>query len=132
MAGAVLDVQKKDLPHGLKLQLRRVCFASSRRESQNNLKWAQDLEMILHARYGLAVATAVLLFPFPMLLRAQRNALLPEPQKVQYGAGSLRLERASIEIAGNVAAEDQFAAETLAAGLRRLTGQDVSLAPIKS
>jgi hexosaminidase len=88
--------------------------------------------MILHARYGLAIATAVLLFPFPLLLRAQRNALLPEPQNIQYGAGSLPLERASIEIAGTVAAEDQFAAETLAAGLKRLTGQDVSLAPGES
>src|ERR1051326_224883 len=49
------------------------------------------------------------------------NALLPEPQEIHYGNGTLPLKGLSIRFASSPDAEDQFAAEQLASGLSAFT-----------
>ena len=48
---------------------------------------------------------------------ADHNALLPRPQQVQYGSGTLALQGLSIQFASPPSAEDLFAAEQLASRL---------------
>src|SRR5579864_5721004 len=46
---------------------------------------------------------------------AAHAPLLPRPQEIQYGSGSLPLQELTIRVAGDAAAEDRFAAHELAA-----------------
>jgi hexosaminidase len=48
---------------------------------------------------------------------ADHNALLPRPQQVQYGSGTLALQGLSVRFASPPSTEDRFAAERLASGL---------------
>jgi hexosaminidase len=66
----------------------------------------------------------LLVFP-PSSLAADHNALLPLPQQVKYGNGYLNLEGIKIALPAQGAPEDQFASETLAAGLRKAIGYDI-------
>lgn len=60
------------------------------------------------------------------LIWAAHNPLLPQPQSVQYGGGVLKLDDVGISLPAQVTPEDRFAAEILASGIRRITGQAVS------
>ncbi len=59
---------------------------------------------------------------------AGHNALLPRPQQVQYGNGSLTLSHLTIRFAAAPSAEDQFAAQQLAARLSAITGGKIEIA----
>src|SRR5437016_4005844 len=48
---------------------------------------------------------------------ADHNALLPRPQQVQYGSGTLALRGLSIQFKSSPSADDRFAAEQLASRL---------------
>ena len=85
--------------------------------------------MVSTARHVLSLYAALFLMICPTALRAEHNVLLPAPQRVQYGDGSLSLSGVSIALPTEFSAEDQFAADTLVNGLRSLTGHDVPLAP---
>ncbi|HET8637852.1 MAG TPA: beta-N-acetylhexosaminidase, partial [Acidobacteriaceae bacterium] len=52
----------------------------------------------------------------------QRPQLLPEPQSVEYGAGSIAIQGLVINVGPQPTAEDQFAANELARGLEQKTG----------
>jgi hypothetical protein len=58
---------------------------------------------------------------------AEHNPLLPQPQQVRYGTGSLRLPGLSIRVASEANAEDRFAAEQLAAALSSRAGTSIPL-----
>jgi hypothetical protein len=53
---------------------------------------------------------------------AQRPQLLPEPQSVEYGAGSLPIQGLVIDVGSQPTAEDRFAANELVRGLEEKTG----------
>lgn len=53
---------------------------------------------------------------------AQHSPLIPKPQRVKYGSGSLPVAGLAIRIAGDAADEDRFAASQLAAGILERTG----------
>ena len=53
----------------------------------------------------------------PALLWAGHNALVPQPQKIRYGQASLALDGLSVCLSSPAAAEDRFAAQTLAQAL---------------
>jgi hexosaminidase len=75
---------------------------------------------LLLAAVGLAwFSTAVV---------AQHSPLLPRPQRVEYGTGSLALSELAIQIQPETATEDRFAASQLAAGILERSGISV---PIK-
>ncbi len=59
---------------------------------------------------------------------AEHRPLLPRPQQVQYGSGSVALHDMQIEFAAAPDAEDQFAAGQLQQWLQGETGQQVSIA----
>jgi hypothetical protein len=77
-------------------------------------------KMGANAYRGLGACSALLLMIWPATARADHNVLLPQPQKVQYGSGSLNLDVVSIS---------QFTAHTLEDGLRRFTGRKIPLVP---
>src|ERR1035438_8147321 len=52
---------------------------------------------------------------------AAHNALLPRPQQVQYGRGTLALRGLSIRFTSQPSAEDRFAAEQLASRLSAIS-----------
>jgi hypothetical protein len=58
---------------------------------------------------------------------ADHNALLPRPQEVHYGTGSLAVQGLSIRFASSPSAEDQFAAEELATQLSALSQTKVEI-----
>ena len=58
----------------------------------------------------------------------EHRPLLPRPQQVQYGSGSVTLRDMQIEFAAPPDAEDQFAAEQLQQWLQSETGRRVSIA----
>ncbi len=64
----------------------------------------------------------------PAAIGADHNAILPHPQSVQYGSGSLPVNGLSIQFASNPSAEDRFAAEQLSSGLSAI-GQ--TLVPVR-
>lgn len=70
---------------------------------------------------------ALLLFPCAIhLAYADHNPMLPRPQQVQYGFGSVSLAGVSIVIGSTPTAEDRFAAEELSTYLKgSLGGQPV-------
>jgi len=84
--------------------------------------------MIAIFRRFLSASPPILIGLYPGLLWADHNALLPQPQKIQYGNSSLRLTSVSIAVSSQMTAEDQFAETELRNGLERLTGRDVPLA----
>ncbi len=51
--------------------------------------------------------------------------LLPEPQRVQYGSGVLKLEGIGVTLSGQAAPEDRFASQVLAVELQTITGHTV-------
>ncbi len=61
----------------------------------------------------------------PARLSAEHNRLLPQPQQVRFGAGSLALRDVTISFASIPEAEDLFAADELASALGSLTGASV-------
>ena len=63
----------------------------------------------------------------PSARAADHNPLLPRPQEVRYGNGSLRLRGLSIRVASEANAEDRFAAEQLAAALKSYSGTSISI-----
>ncbi len=63
----------------------------------------------------------------PSTRAADHNPLLPRPQEVRYGNGSLRLQGLSIRIASDASAEDRFAAEQLAAALSSRSGTSIPI-----
>jgi hypothetical protein len=63
---------------------------------------------------------------------ADHSPLLPRPQQVHYGSGTLALQGLSIRFKSSPSAEDQFAAEQLAAGLSAAGQTKVEIKPHKS
>lgn len=63
------------------------------------------------------IFAGVMAFAWLSTASAAHKALLPEPQQVQYGNGVLTVNGLAIRFAKTPNAEDQFAAEQLAAGL---------------
>ena len=63
----------------------------------------------------------------PSARAADHNPLLPRPQEVRYGNGSLRLQGLSIRIASDASAEDRFAAEQLATALSSRSGTSIDI-----
>lgn len=61
----------------------------------------------------------------PVVLAAERRALLPEPREVRYGTGQLAARGLSIRVASEPTAEDRFAAEALARCLSERSGSVV-------
>src|SRR6476660_4603574 len=53
---------------------------------------------------------------------AAHNPLLPRPQQLQYGTGTLPLRGLSIRFASPPSAEDRFTADQLAARLSEISG----------
>jgi hexosaminidase len=58
---------------------------------------------------------------------AERSPLLPRPQQVQYGSGSVALHGIRIVFASTPDAEDRFAAEELRSWMRARTGLEVTI-----
>ncbi len=83
--------------------------------------------MLPVCRLFLSATPAIVVALCPAYLRADHNALLPQPQKIQYGNSFLTLAGVSISISSQMAAEDQFAETELCNGLKRITGHDVWL-----
>lgn len=69
-------------------------------------------------------AALVCLLACPALLNAGHNALLPQPQRVRYTQGELRLGNPSVSIATAPAPEDSFAAAELSAALTNIAGSE--------
>ena len=63
---------------------------------------------------------------------AEHNALLPRPQQVQYGNGTLALQGLSIQFASPPSTEDLFAAEQLASRLSAIGRTKVQVEKAKS
>ena len=63
---------------------------------------------------------------------ADHNALLPRPQQVQYGSGTLALQGLSVRFASPPSTEDRFAAEQLASGLSAIGQTKVEVKKGKS
>jgi hypothetical protein len=63
---------------------------------------------------------------------ADHNALLPRPQQVQYGSGTLALEGLTVQFASPPSTEDQFAAEQLASRLSAIGQSKVEVEKGKS
>ena len=59
---------------------------------------------------------------------AEHSPLLPRPQQVQYGSGSVSLRAMQITFANPPNQADQFAAQQLRSWLRERTGHDVTIA----
>lgn len=78
---------------------------------------------IFRVRFFVCCLAAVLLTN----VHATPNALLPRPQEVNYGEGSLAMNGLVIHFAMPPNAEDRFAAEQLTAGLLEKTGAAVKI-----
>jgi hexosaminidase len=63
---------------------------------------------------------------------ADHNALLPRPQQVQYGSGTLALQGLTVQFASPPNTEDLFAAEQLASRLSAIGQAKVEIAKVKS
>jgi len=63
---------------------------------------------------------------------ADHNALLPRPQQVQYGSGTLALHGLSVQFTSPPSAEDRFAAEQLASRLSAIGQTKVEIKKRKS
>jgi hexosaminidase len=59
---------------------------------------------------------------------ADHNALLPRPQQVQYGSGTLKLQGLTVRFASSPSTEDRFAAEQLASRLSAIGHTKVEIA----
>ena len=73
----------------------------------------------------------LLVLTVPLALAADHRPLVPKPQSVQYGSGSLPLASLSIGFAAQPSAEDRFAAGELAAALAKPAGKRLSIAAAK-
>jgi hypothetical protein len=71
------------------------------------------------------------MFPVAIAL-ADHNALLPRPQQVQYGSGTLALRGLSVRFASPPSADDRFAAEQLASRLSAVSQTKVEIAKGKA
>jgi hexosaminidase len=63
---------------------------------------------------------------------ADHNPLLPRPQSVQYGTGTLALRDLSIRFASPPSSEDRFAADQLASRLSAISGKKIEIRKGKS
>jgi len=63
---------------------------------------------------------------------AAHNSLLPRPQQVEYGSGTVAVRGLSIDFASPPNAEDTFTGEQLASRLSRLVGAKIKIAPEKA
>jgi hypothetical protein len=75
------------------------------------------------------LSAAILLCSLPLHAEALHSSLMPVPQHVEYGSGSIKLNDLEIVLPETSAAEDRFAAAELAAGLLKRTGITI---PVKS
>ena len=73
----------------------------------------------------LAITTLTVLLSAASAMAAQHPMLLPQPQQVHYGTGSLAIQGLSICLKTVPASEDRFAATQLARGLAEKTGVHV-------
>jgi hexosaminidase len=73
------------------------------------------------------LVVAASLFCVPMVVAAQRGRLLPEPQSVEYGLGSVPVQGLVIGFASTPSVEDRFAANELARDLEKETGMRLAL-----
>src|SRR5579875_272542 len=80
---------------------------------------------LMKARLWWVVASVVVVSGS---VHGEHRPLVPGPQQVEYGTGSVALREMEIEYAAPPDAEDQFAAGELQKGLREETGQKVSIA----
>jgi hexosaminidase len=75
----------------------------------------------------LALATLTVLLSAASAMAAQHPTLLPQPQQVLYGTGSLAIQGLSICLKSAAVSEDRFAARELARGLAGETGVHVPI-----
>lgn len=68
-----------------------------------------------------------LLSILPVQVRAEHNALLPRPQKIQYGAGQLPLHGLGIQFASLPSSEDRFSATELSRLMAERTGHQLPI-----
>src|SRR5581483_10368349 len=89
-----------------------ICVVVEERKQMKAKRWIALLAgaMICQCSYG------------------EHRHLLPRPQQVQYGSGSVPLRDMEIQFAAQPDAEDQFAAEQLQQWLQTETGRRVSIA----
>ena len=89
-----------------------------------------QLTLSWHHRPQQKMRTLALLactFAFSGSLLAQGPALLPEPQQVEYEGGSIPISGLTIVYASPPSAEDRFAGEELARGLKEKTGLTIAI-----
>ncbi len=58
---------------------------------------------------------------------AEHNPLLPRPQKIRYGSGTLAVRGLSVRLAPGAGAEERFTAEQLASSLEKIAGARVAV-----
>jgi len=61
----------------------------------------------------------------PLALSAEHNPLLPRPQQVQYGSGTLAVRGLAINVASDASPEDRFTARELSSSLMRSAGTEI-------
>ena len=76
---------------------------------------------------NLFVAGLVLILVLPCVAGAEHNPLLPRPQKVQYGDGTLALRGVVINLPADASAEDRFTAQELSSNLARIAGTAIPI-----
>src|SRR6185312_1578539 len=74
-----------------------------------------------------ALALLALVLGFSSLMVAQPPVLLPQPQQVRYEGGSIPISGLTIAYASPPSAEDRFAGEQLARGLKEKTGLTIPI-----
>lgn len=72
-------------------------------------------------------AVLAFIFAFSISTFAQRPALLPRPQQVEYEGGSIPISGLTIVYASPPSREDRFAGEELARGLKERTGLTIAI-----
>jgi hypothetical protein len=76
---------------------------------------------------NLLVAGLILILVLPCVAGAEHNPLLPRPQKVQYGDGTLALRGVVINLPADASAEDRFTAQELSSNLARIAGTAIPI-----
>jgi len=73
-------------------------------------------------RHSTALLSLLLV---PLWALAEHNPLLPQPQEIHYGSGSLLVRGLEIRLPSDAAPEDRFAADELSSSLARIVGSPV-------
>jgi hexosaminidase len=103
--------------------------------SSRFLAWVGDIYTLkmypTQAKLEWATLSSVALFFLVMSVtaQAQHPTILPTPQQITYGSGTLSLTNLPIRIAPNTTQEDSFAAQTLSACIAQATGQPPQILP---